>query len=288
MAAMTVARLNHVFGRNVKFAVHTVTSQEAALGPCVTCAGEFTGSKGFHSGFGSYDSVFMAIVAHGWLQIEVEGKTVRINTGEIGLVDSVVPHAFSGSAHLDLKWVEITGVTVPAFLQILAPVHAAVFPVKGNEPAQGSFERIVNGMLAGKENEVIYSGEISRMLYGLVDWLDKQGQHDMAIVHEAMSYICSNFRNELSIDEIADHEKVSKYRLIRSFRQTVGVTPYAYIIQSRIDSAKWFLTNTTNKVNDIGRWCGFMNDTTFGVAFKKETGFTPRQWRNLHQFSNEA
>ncbi len=71
----------------------------------------------------------------------------------------------------------------------------------------------------------------------------------------------------------------SKFR--KSFKEYTGFPPAKYIQQVRIGKIKEALTNSTRPVKQIAYEMGYDNDDYFFTVFRRLTGMTPQQYRNL-------
>lgn len=67
--------------------------------------------------------------------------------------------------------------------------------------------------------------------------------------------------------------------LRQQFRQQTGMTINHYLRQLRICHAQYLLRRTGLRVSEIAMFCGFEDSNYFSVVFTRETGMTPRQWR---------
>lgn len=72
---------------------------------------------------------------------------------------------------------------------------------------------------------------------------------------------------------------ISKFYLIRLFKELTGTTPYRYIMLIRVDEAKKLLRHTRLSVKEVGEQTGFCDTKNFITNFKKFTGLTPLQFR---------
>ncbi len=288
MDAQVIPRVNPIIGSRVIFAVHTPTGSALRMGLCPTRAGLFAAEETFRSEFVTYGGMLVGHLVSGWLRADLGGTSVKMEAGQYGVLDCHLLHSLVGSKDSRLEWVEVAGAAVPEFLDRLAPRGAALLPMEWSASANSLFEQVINDMLRSRGNESQLCRDISALMYDFTSHQEEDDGSDQHAIREAMNYICKNFSKNLTIDDIAGQMGMSKFRFIRSFEKVTGMAPYAYLIQTRIEQAKWVLTLSTNKITDVGKRCGFMNNTTFGVAFKKVTGVTPRQWRQMHQFSTDT
>ena len=103
---------------------------------------------------------------------------------------------------------------------------------------------------------------------------------------QAKLFIDAHFDEPINLDSIADEAYFSKYHFIRSFKKIYSLTPHQYLIRVRIENAKTFLRSDTS-ITDACYACGFESIPSFTTLFKKTTGFTPSQYRQL-QFDLKA
>lgn len=83
----------------------------------------------------------------------------------------------------------------------------------------------------------------------------------------------------LSISDLARECGISARHLIRTFKNTEGVTLSDYIARERISRAKRRLASGAVLVKEIAGECGFGSAASFSAAFRKATGKTPKEFR---------
>lgn len=82
-----------------------------------------------------------------------------------------------------------------------------------------------------------------------------------------------------SLGFIADFQKATDKYIIRVFKEKYGITPYAYLIQKRMEAAQELLRFTELSVKDIAAKLAFSDGNYFSRAFKKHTGVSPVEYR---------
>lgn len=80
------------------------------------------------------------------------------------------------------------------------------------------------------------------------------------------------------IEDMAAHTFTSKYNLIRSFKQEVGLTPHQFQIQNRIRKAQKLL-NCPSSVTEVALATGFFDQSHFIRCFEKLVGLTPTEYK---------
>ena len=93
-----------------------------------------------------------------------------------------------------------------------------------------------------------------------------------------LDYIDNNYREELSLEDVAKKAGFSKYHFSRLFKQYANTTFYDYLSNKRIAVATDLLMKNV-PVTDIAFQTGFNNLTTFCRCFKKITGCSPTQYK---------
>lgn len=78
-----------------------------------------------------------------------------------------------------------------------------------------------------------------------------------------------------TLDELAQAAGVSKHHFIKAFRQTVGETPYAWVMRQRIERARALLAQPSGTVGDVAFQTGFSSAAHFVAAFRQRLGVTP-------------
>ncbi|MGO4621488.1 helix-turn-helix domain-containing protein [Ensifer sp. 2TAB8] len=88
---------------------------------------------------------------------------------------------------------------------------------------------------------------------------------------------------ELTVEELAQTCNLSQAAFLRAFRETMGSTPYRWLLQQRIEKAKDLLQFSPSSLSEIAVVCGFSDQSHFTRAFAQAAGATPRQWRRSRQ-----
>ena len=95
-----------------------------------------------------------------------------------------------------------------------------------------------------------------------------------------ISYITNNYHNNISLKDIAEYSHCSITYLSRIFTKYMGISIYKYLIDYRINQAA-ILLKSGSSVTDACYSCGFNDCSNFIRTFKKSTGITPQQYKNM-------
>jgi AraC family transcriptional regulator len=101
-------------------------------------------------------------------------------------------------------------------------------------------------------------------------------------------YITEHLHQDLKLDEIASIAQLSSYHFLRLFKQSMGTTPHQYILQCRLNQAKYLLQHSNLSVVEIAARTGFSDQSHFTRYFKRMSGTTPKQLLQSRSGSNNA
>ena len=93
------------------------------------------------------------------------------------------------------------------------------------------------------------------------------------------NYINDHDKEIITLDQLAELAYVNKYYLAHTFKKQKGISPINYLLEKRIEEAKYLLRTTNLSVNEIGRIVGFSSQSYFAQSFKRALGKTPLEFR---------
>lgn len=95
-------------------------------------------------------------------------------------------------------------------------------------------------------------------------------------IEELLRYINHNLTEDLSIETLARKYYLSKYHMMRKFKEETGYTIHNYIISKRLLLARTKISEGT-PILKASQLSGFSDYTTFSRAYKKQFGIAPSQ-----------
>jgi AraC-like DNA-binding protein len=113
---------------------------------------------------------------------------------------------------------------------------------------------------------------ISRPLKGgLAPWQENRSKE----------MIAGDLAGATPLREIAEACGLSVSHFSRAFRKSTGLAPHAWLIRTRVESAKSMLRKKDASLLAIARDCGFADQSHFARAFKHRVGLSPGAWRKM-------
>lgn len=158
--------------------------------------------------------------------------------------------------------------------------YAVLYEFKGVKKLAFSDNKLVFEIIAECEKRIVQSIDIKQILLGLFDLLS--GGEKVSLI-EIKEYIDNNYTSKITLDELAEMFYLSKYYLVRLFKNQNGITPINYLIEKRIEYAKTLLLNTQLSVKELADKCGFDDYVYFSKIFKDRTGYSPTHFRTKHK-----
>ncbi len=98
---------------------------------------------------------------------------------------------------------------------------------------------------------------------------------------KAVSYMESNFDQQVTIKEMARIAALSQRQFIRKFKACYKETPLNYLIKLRIKYAKELLKDQPDNIKDVAYLSGFTDPNYFSRRFKELEGVSPSKFKTF-------
>jgi AraC-like DNA-binding protein len=92
-------------------------------------------------------------------------------------------------------------------------------------------------------------------------------------------YIEFHMAEPVSLSDLATFARLSPSTVGRLFRQHLGTTPVTWILRVKVERARRLLRTRRLTVEEVAAEVGFTDPYYFSRCFKKQTGQTPRAYR---------
>jgi len=94
-----------------------------------------------------------------------------------------------------------------------------------------------------------------------------------------LDYVAEHFAQEVNLEQLAREAGLSTSHFSRLFKQTIGQSPYQFVMAYRVEQAKKMLMDAHRPMIDIALSCGFSDQAHFSRTFKQISHETPGQFR---------
>lgn len=102
-------------------------------------------------------------------------------------------------------------------------------------------------------------------------------------LEDVLRFIKENYRDKLSVEDIARMAHLSPSYLHAVFRKRMGVSPISYLNNYRLSIAADLLQGTEESIAKIAENVGIPDSVYFNKAFKKHYQMSPTQYRNFYK-----
>lgn len=91
--------------------------------------------------------------------------------------------------------------------------------------------------------------------------------------------LISSVYTTVDLNELAERLFISRAHLIRLFKRYKGITPYQFLLNEKIKTAKALLSTTEMSVKGISEKLCFADEHYFSHLFKQKTGLSPLKYK---------
>lgn len=96
---------------------------------------------------------------------------------------------------------------------------------------------------------------------------------------QVLDYISEHLSQDIRLIDLASLLGMSQYHFSHLFKRSLGVAPYQYLLQQRIERAKQLLKRGNQSITEIAFQCGFNSHSHLSQQFRRLTGVTPSAYR---------
>jgi len=143
----------------------------------------------------------------------------------------------------------------------------------------------LDGLLDGKPMP-----QNADILYGVRSTIERGSTADVSGKARSVALSCEFIRQHasenISLQDIVRASGTSHRMLERHFREALGHSAAHELQRQRLELVRHELLETSAPIGEIGRKCGFRDESHLKRLFKQETGMSMTDYRNTVVFSN--
>jgi xylan 1,4-beta-xylosidase len=249
-----------------------------------------------------HKEIEVLFVLSGTLQITVEESRYDLNSGDIILINSNRIHSIKSEGNLTF---------------VLQFVPELIYQIYGKDQTYyfnlNTSASKLNKETADKLKSVLarIGIEYSRMREGYKFFLwsyfyefvgclfrycdykaqtsDPRMSEDLKKVTAIINHINKHFKEDLSLETIAEAVNMNVVTQSKFFRKKTGMSILFYLKMVRINHAKQLLESFDTPVIEVAQECGFYSLPTFYRAFNEIVGISPKEYkktRKSHAFKD--
>lgn len=116
--------------------------------------------------------------------------------------------------------------------------------------------------------------------YELIEQVENNCPKKSDVMNRIIDYINRNFNKNITLDLVALEIGLSPQYLSKIFKEQYGSTFIEFITLKRLKYAEELLSKGNRNIKEISKLTGYEDSNYFCRVFKKETGKSPKQFRN--------
>ncbi|MDR2785161.1 MAG: helix-turn-helix transcriptional regulator [Treponema sp.] len=98
-------------------------------------------------------------------------------------------------------------------------------------------------------------------------------------IKRMLGFIQKNFREKITLDDIAKEGMVCRSKCCRLFKQTLRISVFDYLLNFRIRQSLALLRNEDMSISETALASGFSAVSYYGEIFKRLLGMSPGEYR---------
>ncbi len=142
----------------------------------------------------------------------------------------------------------------------------------------------INELLVA-DNEYAVRSLLPYIWYNLIvkdsEKASKNSNYHNDSLEKILHYIDENFSSHIKLEELCKIGNISKSALHRIFIKHLGVSPYTYIVEYKLNKSIKLLESSDLSISEISFKVGYESTSQYIKLFKNYIGKTPLKYRNL-------
>lgn len=98
-------------------------------------------------------------------------------------------------------------------------------------------------------------------------------------IEMAKAYIAEHYMEQLSLNDVAEYVELNPSYFSKLFKAEMDLNFSEYLMKVRMEKAMQLLRNPKVRIYEIGGMVGYEDAVSFGRAFKKFVGMSPKEYR---------
>ena len=229
-----------------------------------------------------FSSYLLIVMLTGSLSYQTRKCRGVVRAGQVLLLDCNAPHAYAAQGKCSFTFVHFAGAQSKELYDEIERTGGNLIHMPDPNTLHESIGEMLSCMRAERR---MNEGQTSAMIYAmLMKLLERSGVSGAGgignpVVDRAIAYIQDHLTDKLTVEEIAANAGYSPSYFSRMFTEETGLSPYQFVLKSRLDQAQQLLKTTRLTVQEIAFQCGFNSAANFCYTFRRMLDTSPYEYR---------
>lgn len=238
----------------------------------------------------------LIVMTSGTLYIASSEQRFSVSKGEYLLLPPLAKQYGYKASECSFYWLHFSSenaieLTEPASVSPSVSAGEVILPQSGT---LGSLEKIIVMMKQLQDSVRCYNDKTlnnymstvilcelyNQVLFSSHPPTGKSKQEQL--YNDIVDYIKWSRSKHIKVSQIADYFGYNEKYLSHLFRTISGTSLKQYILQQKMELAKFLLTDTNQNINEVSLQLGYSDCHNFMKSFKKIVGLTPTDFRNAY------
>ncbi|WP_032120595.1 helix-turn-helix domain-containing protein [Clostridium amazonitimonense] len=253
-----------------------------------------------------HDSIEILYVLEGKIKVTIETEIYEVESGELEIINCDEAHSYE---NIDGENKVLMFQIDPNFFEkYFNDIRSVFFYTNSSEEGAQEEEKyhILRRYLSIILCELIQKGDkyedyiedtLVELLYHLINDFHqliyekedlKENEEQFERYDRIVRYIYNNYKDKISLQDIAKKEYLSSYYLSHEIKNTVGYGFKDFLNLTRVEESVKLLLDSDKTVSEISEELGFSHIRYFNKHFKKHYMCTPLQYRKKYKVDDDT
>lgn len=235
-------------------------------------------------------------VLDGYIDVTIDHEVYRIEENELEIINPGEVNSISSDVKNRVLWIQIDP---DFFANFYKDAHETFYYIDEDDSNKDSlkYQKLKKYLSA-----LVY--EIAMRLEGYEEILEKtlldlmfhllnhfhylyyeqeelkEDRGELARFHRIIKYLGKNYKEKVSLQEIAEMEFLTSSYLSHKIKETIGVTFNDYLNQIRVEESTKLLLGSDKSVSEIAFEVGFSHPRYYNKHFQIHYHMTPQEYRD--------
>lgn len=238
-------------------------------------------SHGHHTERTNLASFLLVSVQAGSGSVTYGRKVTHVSQGQLFFIDCRKPHRYQSSAQdpWTVAWAHFDGQAAQGYYEQFSKRSPAVFISAQKARLDAMLSELLALNLGSNPDVQWHNARVLTDILTLVITERRDDATAQSIVAQVKAYLVDHYREEHTLESLAQVFHVSKSYLSHMYKDAYGTSPIAFLLDQRITQAKHLIRFTDMNVTEISQHCGFRDVGYFGRQFRRAENCSVSEFR---------